>query len=54
MTRDEVSAAATALIEKRRLDAKILLLTCSYCREYFQCDHWERYCVNCRGVGRAT
>ena len=40
--------------EAKRLEGKQLFLTCSYCREYFQSSHWERYCINCRGVGRAT
>jgi len=55
MTSDEqFRNAATAILEKRRLDAKILLLTCQHCKEYFECAGYERYCINCRGVGRAT
>jgi hypothetical protein len=40
--------------EAKRLEGKQLFLTCSYCREYFQATTFERYCVNCRGVGRPT
>jgi hypothetical protein len=51
---DELRNAATAIMEKRRLDAKILLLTCHHCKEYFECVHFEHYCINCRPTGRAT
>jgi Zn finger protein HypA/HybF involved in hydrogenase expression len=40
--------------EAKRLEAKQLFLTCQHCKEYFLATTWERYCINCRGVGRAT
>jgi Zn finger protein HypA/HybF involved in hydrogenase expression len=48
---EEFRNAATAIVEKRRLEAKQLMLSCQRCRDYFECDHFERFCVNCRPAG---
>jgi hypothetical protein len=53
MTPDQLRDIAIRF-EAKRLETKLLLLTCHYCKEYFECAGYERYCVNCRGVRRPT
>jgi Zn finger protein HypA/HybF involved in hydrogenase expression len=47
MTEEQLRDAVSRF-EAKRLEAKPLMLSCQRCGEYFQCGHWERFCIHCR------
>jgi Zn finger protein HypA/HybF involved in hydrogenase expression len=54
MTSDDDLRNTASRILAKRLEAKMLMLTCGRCQEYFQAARWQPYCNECQEARRAT